>query len=147
MLTADINRQMQAKHAPGDQQIRNWAQLAWRGSGNAEVSIVIVDEDAIRELNNSYRGKDSATNVLSFPADLQPIEGSTHLGDIVLCAPVIDREANHQQKNHTAHWAHMIIHGMLHLQNYDHIDDSDAQEMEALEISLLSELAFANPYH
>lgn len=130
----------------------NTAFKQWIGAaiGNrrekAEVSLRIAGEDEIKMLNQRYRGKDYATNVLSFPADLPPELKLPHLGDIVICAAVVEREAVEQHKTSIAHWAHMTIHGTLHLLGYDHIDEADAEIMEALEIAILRELDFANPY-
>lgn len=112
----------------------------------AEISVRITDADEIKTLNQQYRGKDYATNVLSFPADLPPELNLPHLGDIVICAEVVEREAREQNKSSEAHWAHMLVHGTLHLLGYDHIDDSDAEIMEALEIDILRALNFENPY-
>lgn len=112
----------------------------------AEVSVRITDADEIKMLNQQYRGKDYATNVLSFPADLPPELELPHLGDIVICAEVVEREAREQNKTSEAHWAHMVVHGTLHLLGYDHIDDAEAEIMEALEVDILHALNFANPY-
>jgi len=112
----------------------------------AELSVRITDATEIKMLNQQYRGKDYATNVLSFPADLPPELKLPHLGDIVICAEVVEREAREQSKPSEAHWAHMVVHGTLHLLGYDHIDDAEADIMEALEIDILQTLNFANPY-
>lgn len=112
----------------------------------AELSVRITGADEIKALNRQYCGKDYATNVLSFPADLPPALKLPHLGDIVICAEVVEREAREQNKTSEAHWAHMMIHGTLHLLGYDHIEDADAEIMEALEIDILHALNFANPY-
>ncbi|HLV78202.1 MAG TPA: rRNA maturation RNase YbeY, partial [Marinobacter sp.] len=93
-----------------------------------------------------YRGKDKPTNVLSFPFEAPAGITMPLAGDLVICAPVVALEAQQQRKQPVAHWAHMVVHGMLHLQGYDHIEDDDAEAMEALEVRLLSELGFANPY-
>lgn len=119
--------------------------------GPASVSLCIVDNAAIQQLNMDYRGKDAATNVLSFPFELPPglpaeALPERPLGDIVLCAPVINQEAGEQNKPQNNHWCHMVIHGLLHLLGYDHIDDHDADIMETLEIQLLAALHIGNPY-
>lgn len=111
-----------------------------------ELSIRIVDEAESAALNARYRHKDYPTNVLSFPADLPVDLALPLLGDLVLCAPVIDREAREQGKSNDAHWAHMLVHGTLHLLGYDHINDDEAEEMEALETRLLQALNFPPPY-
>ena len=114
--------------------------------GEAEVSVCLVDEGEMARLNSRYRGKDTATNVLSFPADLPPEIGLPLLGDLVICAPLVDAEAAAQQKPVDAHWAHLTIHGVLHLLGYDHQAPDQAAEMEALEISLLASMGIADPY-
>ena len=93
-----------------------------------------------------YRGKNYATNVLSFPSDLPEDFDPPLLGDLALCAAVINKEAQEQNKTATAHWAHMVVHGCLHLLGFDHIDDAEADEMEAREITILRQLGFNNPY-
>lgn len=111
-----------------------------------ELSLRIVDETEITGLNRQFRGKDKATNVLSFPADLPDEVGLNLLGDIAICAQVIEREAAEQDKTIEAHYAHMSIHGLLHLSGYDHVEDQEAEEMETLEAKILGHLGFGNPY-
>lgn len=110
--------------------------------------IRIVSMEEMQELNHEYRRQNKPTNVLSFPSDLPPeVQAELNeLGDIVICAEVIEREAKEQEKRLEAHWAHMVIHGALHLLGYDHITDKDAATMEKLEIELLNKLGFDNPY-
>lgn len=115
-------------------------------AGNEDMTIRVVDSNESQQLNHQYRGKDKPTNVLSFPSDLPEEIGINLLGDLVICAPVVAEEAKQQSKPLLAHWAHMVIHGTLHLQGYDHIEDDQAEAMEALEIKLLQGLNFANPY-
>ena len=132
---------------PSDEQFESWVRAALDSRReDAEISLRIVDTDEITALNHQYRGKDYATNVLSFPADLPPELNLPHLGDIVICAAVVEREADEQKKPHLAHWAHMIVHGTLHLLGYDHIDDEDALVMETLEVEILQSLNIADPY-
>ena len=131
---------------PSASEFQRWVELALGDNQSAQVSIRIVDEDESQSLNRIYRGKDSPTNVLSFPMNIPEEFNVPMLGDLVICAPVVAREAREQHKSATEHWAHMVIHGMLHLQGYDHIDDEQAEEMESLEIKLLHQLGFANPY-
>jgi probable rRNA maturation factor len=138
------------KDLPTPDDFQRWTSAALRGDGNAEVVIRIVDEDESRELNHHYRGKDKPTNVLSFPMEL-PEElaaavDENILGDLIICAPVVAHEAREQHKILQHHWAHMVIHGMLHLQGYDHIEADEAEEMENLEIKLLQQLGIDNPY-
>lgn len=135
---------------PAVQDFQTWADLALCDNVDAEVVIRIVDEDESRELNHQYRGKNKSTNVLSFPMELPQelaaVADENMLGDLVICAPVVAREAAEQNKPLQHHWAHMVIHGMLHLQGHDHIEDDEAAEMESLEIKLLQQLGIANPY-
>jgi probable rRNA maturation factor len=126
--------------------IRQWADKACLCSDEVVVSVQIVSRDEMRELNHTWRGKDKPTNVLSFPMELPGEVDLKILGDVVLCADVINAEAKQQHKSSAAHWAHMVVHGMLHLQGYDHVDDDQAEAMEALEIRILNQLGFANPY-
>ena len=112
----------------------------------AEVTVRIVDEAESNELNLTYRGKDKPTNVLSFPFEAPPGLELPLLGDLVICRQVVEREAEEQGKPLMAHWAHMVVHGSLHLLGYDHIDDEEAEEMEQLERDIMQELGFADPY-
>lgn len=111
-----------------------------------EVNILIVDVEAGRRFNRQYRHKDYATNVLSFPWEPAPGERSRLLGDLVICAPVVAREAAEQGKRPRAHWAHLTIHGVLHLLGHDHETPAEARRMEALEIRILAALGIRNPY-
>jgi probable rRNA maturation factor len=111
-----------------------------------EVAIRIVDADEGRALNLQYRGRDYATNVLSFPADLPPGLNLPLIGDLVICAPVVAREAAEQGKKPADHWAHLTIHGTLHLLGYDHIEEAEAEAMEGLETRVLAGLGIADPY-
>lgn len=112
----------------------------------AEVSLRVVDEAEGRELNRQYRHKDYATNVLSFPADLPPALGLPLLGDVILCAPVVAREAAAQGKPLADHYAHLAVHGVLHLLGYDHETISDARTMEGLEVQILESMGISDPY-
>jgi len=147
MLELDLQRATDAA-APDDAAFRRWCELALRQrSADSEMTIRLVDEAEGRELNNTYRHKDYATNVLSFPADVpDDLLDIPLLGDLVICVAVVEREAAEQGKTLEAHWAHLVIHGCLHLLGYDHIDDDEAEEMEALERELLAELGHPDPY-
>lgn len=112
----------------------------------AEVTVRVVDSAESHELNLTYRGKDKPTNVLSFPFECPPGVELPLLGDLVICSQVVEQEAQEQNKPLLAHWAHMVVHGSLHLLGYDHIEDDEAEEMEALEIEFLAALGYANPY-
>lgn len=111
-----------------------------------ELSLRLVDADEGRALNRQYRGRDYATNVLSFPADLPPGVRLPLIGDLVICAPVVAREAREQDKPLRDHYAHMTVHGVLHLIGYDHVEDAEAERMEALERRALAGLGIADPY-
>jgi len=124
-----------------------WAQAALHGIGHpVELVIRVVDPVESRELNRRYRGKDKPTNVLSFPFDVPPGIESSHIGDLVICASVVAEEAQQQGKPTADHWAHMVVHGILHLRGYDHQSDQDAQAMEALEKQILQEMGIDDPY-
>lgn len=112
----------------------------------AEVTIRIVDEAESQQLNFDYRHKDKPTNVLSFPFQAPPGIELPLLGDLVICVQVVEREAVEQNKTLEAHWAHMVVHGCLHLLGFDHINDTDAEEMEVEEVQILQELGFSDPY-
>lgn len=138
------------KHiTPLNAHLKCWATAALKTKTNtAELTIRIVDKKEITELNSRYRHKSNATNVLSFPFDM-PEEVKMKiplLGDIVICADVVNLEAKTQRKSSHAHWAHMIVHGTLHLLGYDHTNEADAILMETQEIIILNSLGFANPY-
>jgi probable rRNA maturation factor len=138
---------MAAEGMPDENAIRHWATLALQqGREAAELSVRVVDTAEITALNRQYRGKDSATNVLSFPFEGMAGVESALLGDVVICAPVVAAEAVQQGKALDAHWAHMVIHGVLHLQGYDHHADAGAQRMEALESQLLARLGYPDPW-
>lgn len=126
---------------PAASTLRRWSAAAVERP--VSVTLRFVDEVEGRQLNRDYRGRDYATNVLTFCYGETP-EGL--LGDIVLCAPVIAREAAEQRKTLRAHYVHLLVHGLLHLQGYDHECEGDARHMEELEITILADLGFANPY-
>lgn len=131
---------------PKPADFRRWAKAALEDAGPAETVIRIVDEAESARLNEAYRGKTGATNVLSFPFEAPPQVKSKLLGDLVLCAPVVQCEARVQGKPESAHWAHLVIHGILHLRGYDHQNEIQAAEMEAREVEIMRSLGYANPY-
>ena len=134
---------------PAANSFRRWVRAALQGGGRrkpVELSVRIVDADEGRALNHDYRGKDYATNVLSFPAELPPSVLLPLIGDLAICAPVVLREAAEQGKTPRDHWAHLTIHGVLHLLGYDHVDEAEAIAMEALETRILGGLGIADPY-
>ncbi|MFL1483709.1 rRNA maturation RNase YbeY [Marinobacter sp. LN3S78] len=145
-LTVDIQRVIDSGELPGDDQLTRWARAGWQQAHDSEVTLRLVDESESQALNHQYRGKDRPTNVLSFPFEAPAGITVPLAGDLVICAPVVAREAAEQDKTPEAHWAHMVIHGLLHLQGYDHIEDDEAEAMEALEIRLLADLSYGNPY-
>lgn len=133
---------------PSPSELELWANavLDYEGLDEQEVTIRFTDEAESQSLNHEYRGKDKPTNVLSFPFEAPPGIEINLLGDLVICAPVISREAEEQQKAVSDHYAHMTVHGLLHLMGYDHIDDADAEEMEGKEIDILASLGINNHY-
>ncbi|WP_443090776.1 rRNA maturation RNase YbeY [Basfia succiniciproducens] len=132
---------------PTLEQFTLWATNAVRAEHfEPEITIRIVDEAESHELNFTYRGKDRPTNVLSFPFECPEEVELPLLGDLVICRQVVEREAQEQGKPLTAHWAHMAVHGSLHLLGYDHIEDDEAVEMESLETEIMTGLGFEDPY-
>jgi probable rRNA maturation factor len=139
-LTLWVQYGIAGKHLPSRQRLRAWAQAALRGE--AQVTIRVVGGREGRALNRAFRGRDNATNVLTFAyPESRPLSG-----DIVLCAPVIAREAREQRKPVDAHYAHLVVHGMLHLQGYAHDNSKDAAIMETLEAEIVVKLGYADPY-
>lgn len=142
---------------PDPERFRHWAETAVRNAGTAapsdkpvSLSIRIVDSGESAALNHRFRDKDHATNVLSFGCELPDMMltqlDEKPLGDLVICAAVVRREAREQNKALDAHWAHLVVHGILHLNGYDHIDEADARLMEAQEVRILDQLGFGDPY-
>ncbi len=133
---------------PVEADIQRWVEavLKHEKQKNMELTLRIVDEAESTALNSQYRNKDYPTNVLSFNYDIPAEVQMNLLGDLVICAPVVQREAAEQGKQEQAHWAHMIIHGTLHLLGFDHLNDQEAQKMEQHEIAILAELGFPDPY-
>ena len=132
---------------PTETQIQQWANAAVRPKTlDPEITVRIVDEAESHDLNLTYRGKDKPTNVLSFPFECPDEVELPLLGDLIICRQVVEHEAAEQGKPVEAHWAHMVVHGCLHLLGYDHIDDEEAEEMESLETEVMTSLGFADPY-
>lgn len=156
MLTVDIQHACSAESLPSDEEIHSWALAALNAASGEdyslqdadekELSIRIVDPEEIQQLNQQYRNKDKPTNVLSFPCELPPGVDVPLLGDLVICAQVVRDEAIEQRKSEVSHWAHMIVHGTLHLLGYDHIEDDEADQMESLETQIIQTLGFPEPY-
>lgn len=149
----DLQLAIDEANLPGEADFARWCATALQQAGYdklAEITVRLVDADESRTLNHEYRDKDKPTNVLSFPSELpdflQDQLDILPLGDLVICVPVVTAEAIEQGKDLQAHWAHLTMHGTLHLLGFDHIDDADAEEMEALEVAALSRLGIENPY-
>lgn len=132
---------------PTETEFQQWLEAAITPfQADAEVTVRLVDEAESHALNHEYRGKDKPTNVLSFPFETPPGVELDLLGDLIICRQVVEKEAQDQNKPLNAHWAHMVVHGSLHLLGYDHIEDNEAEEMEALETEIMEKLGFADPY-
>jgi len=155
-IQVDVQVAANVSNVPTESDIRNWLEQVIAQVGNdtarsIEISVKIVDEAEGRALNRQFRQEDSATNVLSFPLLVGdqpelPAELPLAMGDIVICASVVAREASEQGKSSSDHWAHMLVHGALHLFGYDHETESQAQEMEMLEARILAVGGVENPY-
>lgn len=146
-IILDLQLASTAADLPDEAQFQQWLEAAVLPfQDDAEVTIRLVDEAESQQLNFEYREKDKPTNVLSFPFQQPPGLELPLLGDLVICAQVVAREALEQNKTLHAHWAHMVVHGCLHLLGFDHINETDAEEMEAEEIQILHDLGFPNPY-
>ncbi|MGR9106533.1 MAG: rRNA maturation RNase YbeY [Gammaproteobacteria bacterium] len=147
MNRVDIQRAFEGPGIPDSGRVRRWAAAVLDTRiQDSEAVIRMVDAEESAALNLKYRNKNGPTNVLSF--SYEPIAGPPVqlLGDVVICAPVVFAEAADQAKDPEAHWAHMVVHGLLHLLGYDHIEDSDAMEMERVELEILAGLGFPDPY-
>jgi probable rRNA maturation factor len=147
-LTVDIQC-ASIEPVPAEEQLRSWINAALNAGPSAEhneVSVRLVDTEEMRTLNANFRDKEGSTNVLSFPTCLPEEVDTPLLGDIVVCVPVVRAEAQQQGKSLNAHWAHMMVHGTLHLLGYDHIKESEAKDMEALETAIMQHLNYDCPY-
>ena len=146
-LALDVQRVSTAPDLPSDAQLRRWARAALADIGGShELTVRIVDVPESAALNSEYRRKQGPTNVLSFPFEAPPGIRTRLLGDLVLCAEVVRGEAREQGKLLQAHWAHMIVHGVLHLRGFDHLTAAEAHAMETLETEILARLGYPNPY-
>lgn len=151
-LLVEMQNPYDYTYLPSHKKMQQWAEKACQESEDASITLRFVNQQEGSELNQTYRTKEGATNILSFVFD-QPVlpEGvlldlPLHLGDLVICLPVVEKEAQQQKKSLEQHCAHLIVHGMLHLQGYDHIEAQQAQQMEALETDILQTLGYPNPY-
>jgi len=147
----EVQRVSTSASIPDDERFRLWAETALAGKGeNFSFGIRVVDEDEAQRFNREYRHKDYATNILSFPcelpADLPEEIRHSQLGDLLICAPVVTREALQQHRSELDHWAHLLVHGILHLLGYDHERAEDADVMESLETEILAKLGIGDPY-
>ncbi|WP_240223114.1 rRNA maturation RNase YbeY [Rheinheimera hassiensis] len=146
-IILDLQLASTADNLPTEAQVQQWLEAAILPfQAEAEVTVRIVDHAESQQLNFDYRSKDKPTNVLSFPFQCPPGIELPLLGDLVICAPVVAAEAAEQHKSLLAHWAHMVVHGSLHLLGFDHINDDDAEQMEAEEVTILQQLGITNPY-
>ena len=146
-LTIDLQNDDALEGLPSLSQFEQWVIASLQQPyANLEQTIRIVDTGESRELNHRFRGKDRPTNVLAFSSDTDYLDYQC-LGDLVVCAPVVAEEASAQGKTEQAHWAHLVVHGMLHLQGFEHENDAETARMEALEIKILDSLGYANPYN
>jgi len=145
-INLDVQREVDA--LPKDNELLKWLKetLEFEQHGDTELTIRFVGEKESAELNEQYRHKNGSTNILSFPFDAPAEVDLNLLGDLIICADVVKKEARQQKKEELAHWAHMVIHGTLHLLGYDHLTDEQASVMEAKEIKILSQLGYTDPY-
>jgi probable rRNA maturation factor len=146
MIKIDLQNDESLEGLPDHQDFQSWVDVALtKAFDNLEQTIRVVGEAESSALNLQFRAIDAPTNVLSFVSVNEYLDYEC-LGDLVICAPIVEAEAQQQSKSLEAHWAHMVIHGMLHLQGYDHANDVDAKKMETLEIEILANLGYSNPY-
>ncbi|MCW8907196.1 MAG: rRNA maturation RNase YbeY [Sedimenticola sp.] len=146
-MQLEIQRVIEVPDLPPTLQFQTWVEAALQGRRDeAELVIRIVDREESRSLNSQYRGKDRPTNVLSFASELPPEVESGLLGDLVICAPLVAEEARAQGKILQEHWAHLVVHGVLHLLGYDHQHEQEAEEMEGLEAGILARQGISDPY-
>ncbi len=147
MVSVELQNVVNQFAVPDKSHFETWALAIPTPNNESQVATIrIVDEPEMIDLNSQYRQKDGPTNVLSFPAQLHKDVDIPFIGDVVICAPVVINEAKQQGKVEESHWAHMTVHGILHLQGYDHVNEKDAQHMESLETQILNNLGFENPY-
>ena len=145
-IQLDVQLATEGENIPTTAMFKTWAAKIPSLNIESSVCLRIVGEDEARALNKRFRKIDKATNVLSFPVDVSNELNLNFLGDVVICAPLVVKEAEHQSKNVDSHWAHLLIHGVLHLQGYLHDNDEQASEMETIEIETLQQLGIDNPY-
>jgi probable rRNA maturation factor len=148
-MPVDVQVASSADNVPREQEIQSWADAALEELADdgepPDLCVRVVDEDESQSLNSRFRNIDKPTNVLSFSAQVD-VPGENILGDVVICAPVVSAEATQQGKCLSDHYAHMVIHGVLHLKGYDHIRQNEAERMETLEIEILERVGVSDPY-
>ena len=148
-MSVTLDLQSEVEGGPEEDDIRRWIEAVLETeayTADVELTVRVVDEDEMAALNTRYRHKTGPTNILSFPFEAPPGVELNLLGDLVIAAPVVKQEAREQGKTESAHWAHMIVHGTLHLLGYDHQESVEAEDMEAREIRILKQLGYSNPY-
>ncbi len=148
-MSVTLDVQYEVDTGPDEDDIRRWVEAvlaAERPEAEVELTVRIVGVDEITDLNERYRHKTGPTNILSFPFESPPGMELNLLGDLVIAAPIVEKEASEQSKTPAAHWAHMIVHGSLHLLGFDHQTPAEAEDMEAREVRILQTLGYANPY-
>lgn len=147
-MSVNVNVQyaVRPKGVPGPALLQTWVEAAINSDAEIELVIRVVDWAESAQLNQTYRGKSNPTNVLSFPFEAPPQIKTSYLGDLLICAPLVTKEAQEQGKAELSHWAHLVIHGVLHLLDYDHQTPDEAAHMEALETKIMARLGFPNPY-
>ncbi len=150
-IVVDLQSVLESRaEIPSREEIEAWVRATLEGAGYAqrevELTVRIVEPEESAWLNQTYRHKTGPTNVLSFPFENPPSVALPLLGDLVICASVVEQQAAQQHKTVMAHWAHMVVHGVLHLLGYDHVEPQQMEKMETLEISILAGLGYDNPY-
>ena len=149
-LSLEVQNTIECKALPTKAQMCEWVKMALTMAGyrspSAEITVRIVSQTESEHLNSEYRNKNKPTNILSFPFEAPPQVTCDLLGDLVICFQVVEQEAIEQSKSFQNHWAHLLVHGTLHLLGFDHIEEEEAEEMEGLEISILESLEIKNPY-
>lgn len=148
LMSIDLDLQVatDCEAVPSAEQFLEWAGLALKGRADTELTLRLVDRSESSRLNEQFRSKKGPTNVLSFPAELPPGIDLPLLGDIVICAPLVEEEARNHGRTVESHWAHLVVHGVLHLLGFDHQTEQEADEMESLEVELLASIGIADPY-
>ncbi|MCF6203383.1 MAG: rRNA maturation RNase YbeY [Methylococcaceae bacterium] len=147
MNIVDVQIVSQSGQLPSQEKFQYWIDAVLSDNAkDSEIVIRVIDEADMIQFNKQYRGKKGGTNILSFPFDVPDAIESDLLGDLLICAPIVEKEALAQHKKIEHHWAHMVVHGVLHLLGYDHVENEEAEEMEGLEVNILKKIKIKNPY-